>query len=443
MTRSSAPGGERLELRLADHKPLYSEAQARVEAERCLYCHDAPCTVACPTGIDVATFIRKIATGNVRGSARTILTANLMGYSCARVCPVEVLCAGACVYNHLGREPIQIGRLQRYAVETVMDRGGVPSLLPRKPANGRKVACVGAGPASLSCAGYLALEGFACVLYEKRALPGGLNATGVAPYKMHVEGALREVDLIRDLGVTIRSGVEIGREVTGEDLLRDNDGVFLGIGLGSDTRLGAPGEDGPGVAGAVAWIERMKTDSGFTLGEGRRAVVIGGGNTAIDAARELAHLGIREVTMLYRRTAEVMRGYAHEMAQARMEGVRLEERAVVRGFERDGQGRLRGVLLEDGRRLECDLALVAIGQASLREVARQFPGVEVDAEGCIVADPVTGRTGHPRVYAGGDARNGGKEVVNAAQEGKRAARAIAVQCGVSITRGSAIEAGHP
>jgi len=441
-TAAAVAPAARAELRMPDHHPLFSGAEALAEAQRCLYCDEAPCTEACPTGIDVPSFIRKIATGNLRGSARTILTANLLGYSCARVCPVEVLCAGACVFNHRNEPPIAIGRLQRYAVETVMDRGGAARLFARRPANGKRVACVGAGPASLACAAYLTLEGFACTVYEKRPLPGGLNSTGVAPYKMHLDGSLREVNLLRDLGVAIATGVEIGRDIPGARLLAENDAVFLGVGLGADSRLGVPGEDGSAVYGAVAWIERMKTDPGFAVGDVERAVVIGGGNTAIDAARELAHLGAREVVLLYRRTAEVMRGYAHEMARARLEGVTLAERAVVASFERDAAGRLTSVVLEDGRRIACGLAVVAIGQASLRAIAAQFPGVAVDHDGSLIADEATGRTGNARVFAGGDARNGGKEVVNAVQEGKRAARAIAAQCGIEIAPGAAMNAGH-
>ncbi len=441
MSATAPAGATRLELRLVDHKPNYDEGQALAESQRCLYCHDAPCVTACPTGIDIPGFIKKISTANLDGSARRSLSANLMGYSCARVCPVEVLCVGACVYNHMDRPPIQIGRLQRYAVETAFDGGRAADLFARKPPNGKKVALVGAGPASLACAGYLAIEGFECTVFEKRTLAGGLNSIGVAPYKMHLEASLREVDFVRQLGVTIREGVAVGQDVAPADLLRDYDAVFIGVGLGADSELGVPGEDGPGVGGAVAWIERMKTDPTFTIDGVKKAVVVGGGNTAIDASRELAELGVG-VTMLYRRTEDVMSGYAHEMKQARENGVVLWERAVVKEFVRDAAGKLVAARLEDGREAPCDLALIAIGQARLGELARSFPGMQVDPAGRVMADPATGRTGNPKVYAGGDALNGGKEVVNAAQEGKRAARAIAKQCGIAIKADSPMMAGH-
>src|SRR5262249_4567130 len=305
---------DRLEPRLADAKPVYGDGEGAGEASRCLYCHDAPCVTACPTGIDIPGFIRKIATGNVRGSARAILSANLLGYSCARVCPVEVLGVGACVYNDWHRyPPIQIGRLQRYAVEKTFDSGRAATLLSRAPANGRKVACVGGGPASLAAAGYLALEGVAVTVFERRAVAGGLNATGVAPYKMHVEGAMAEVEFIRSLGVTIKTGVEVGRDMAPEALLKDYDAVFLGVGLGSDGRPGVRGGEGAGVAGAPQWIGRLKLEPGSALAGVERALVVGGGNTAIDAARELTRLGVADVAMVYRRTAADMSGYVHEM----------------------------------------------------------------------------------------------------------------------------------
>ena len=431
----------RLESRLTDAKPTYITGDAVAEAHRCLYCHDAPCVTACPTGIDIPTFIRKIGTGNVKGSAKAILSANLLGYSCARVCPVEVLCVGACVYNEWHRSPIQIGRLQRFAVEQLFEAGAATALFTKAPTTGKKVACIGAGPASLACAGYLALEGVAVTLYEKRDTPGGLNTSGVAPYKMDVDGGVAEVAFIRSLGVEIRTGIEVGRDVSLDALLAEHDAVFVGVGLGADSALGIPGEAGAGVTGAVAWIARLKLEPGYTVGDITRAVVIGGGNTAIDAARELALLGIEEVSMLYRRTEEDMSGYAHEMEHARTEGVRLIERAQPAKFERDAAGKLTGVTLADGRSLACDLAVVAIGQARLREMVARLPGVAVDTKGVISADPLSGATGNAKVFAGGDA-TGGELVVTAAQDGKRAARGIAQALRITLRADAPMRAGH-
>ena len=423
---------DRLELALPDKKPLYTEAEARAEAERCLYCVDAPCIKKCPTEIDIPTFIKKIATGNVRGAARTIFEENVLGYSCARVCPVEVLCVGDCVYTGWHRAPIQIGRLQRYATEVATLPEQRP-LFQTRPSTGKKVACVGAGPASLACAAYLALEGHEAVVFEQRPLPGGLNTTGIAPYKLHTEDALHEVLWVRSLGVDIRTGNAIGAGISGKELLASYDAVFVGVGLGADTRLGVPGEDGPGVYGATAWIERMKLARAEHTRLGR-VVVIGGGNTAIDVARETALLGADDVAMIYRRGAGEMSGYAHEMEGARKEGVRFLPHAVATAFVRAEGGALRGVRIahaEAGRavpgteiELACDLVAVAIGQSKLRAIVEEFPGVELDGRGCIVADPVTGVTRNPKVYSGGDCVNGGKEVVNAVADGRNAARAM-------------------
>lgn len=433
----------RLEHRIADAKPTYTPGEAVAEANRCLYCHDAPCVAACPTGIDIPTFIRKIGTGNVKGSARAILSANLLGYSCARVCPVEVLCVGACVYNAWHRDPpIAIGRLQRYATETVLEAKQALALLPKAPANGKRVACVGAGPASLACAGYLALEGTAVTVFEKRSLAGGLNTTGVAPYKMHADASLAEVEFTRSLGVDIRHGVEFGKDVSPEQLLKDHDAIFLGIGLGGDSPLGIPGEDGPGVMGAVRWIERLKLEPGYAIQHVRRAIVIGGGNTAIDAARELARLGVLSVRMVYRRTAADMSGYRHEMEAGRLDGVTLVEGAVPKAFVRDGAGALTGLQLADGREEPCDFALIAIGQAKLAELVRHFPGVTVDERGRIGADAKTGATGHAKVFTGGDAARGGDLVVTAVQDGKRAARGIAKALGIAVRADAPMMAGH-
>ncbi|MCA8941303.1 MAG: FAD-dependent oxidoreductase [Planctomycetes bacterium] len=419
----------RLENHFEDKYPPLSPSEAAFEAARCLYCFDAPCIKSCPTAIDIPTFIRKIATGNLRGSARTILRSNLLGASCARVCPVEVLCESTCVYLEQDREPIPIGRLQRHA----MDLGASPDLLTKREPTGRSVALVGAGPASLACAGTLALLGHRAVLFERESLAGGLNVSGVAPYKLRVDGALREVEFIERLGVEIRTRTTVGKDVTAEQLLDDYDAVFLGPGLGGDSHLGIEGEDGPGVIGATHWIRGMKTDPGHKLDGVRRAVVIGGGNTAIDVARELKALGIHTVSMAYRRRRGAMSAYDHEVKPGLDEGVALIEEAAVAEIVRD-HGRVTGVRVvdtDDGVPTDrtravfpTDLVVVAIGQAKLRALAEQFDGVTCDDRGRIVVDPDTFATGNPRVFAGGDAVNGGKEVVNAAHDGQAAARAI-------------------
>ena len=420
---------ERAELALPDKKPTLTPAEAKAEAERCLYCADAPCIKACPTSIDIPTFIKKIASDNVRGSAKTIFEQNLLGYSCARVCPVEVLCVGSCVYGAWGREPIAIGRLQRYATEHATEPGKAP-LFARKKRDAKstkKVACIGAGPASLAFAGYLALEGHEAVVFEKGRLPGGLNTTGIAPYKLHAQDAVHEVEWVQSFGgVDVKTGVEVGKDVTGKQLLDEYDAVYIGVGLGSDSKLGAPGEDGPGVVGATAWIEAMKLDpSQRDAVRGKRVLVVGGGNTAIDVARECAQLGAVEVTMVYRRGEADMSGYAHEMEAARLDGVHLLTHASPVAFRRDADGKLTDlVVTRNGREeiLPCDLVALAIGQAKIKAIAAQFPGVQVDAKGCIVADPTNGATGNPKVFSGGDCINGGKEVVNAVADGRNSAR---------------------
>jgi glutamate synthase (NADPH/NADH) small chain len=437
----------RLEQRFAESKPAYSTGEAVTEANRCLYCVDAPCVKACPTGIDIPNFIHKISTGNVAGAARTILKENLLGVSCTRVCPVEVLCAGACVYNAWGREPIAIGRLQRYATEGSLKEHGLSKLVAaKKPSTGKKVALIGAGPASIAAAGLLALEGHRAVIFEKKAVPGGLNTLGIAPYKQSANAALDEIRHVVALGdVELKFGVEVvagaagAGQVSAEQLLKDYDAVFLGLGLGPDSALGATSEQGKGVWGAVDLIERIKADPKLALNGVKRAVVVGGGNTAIDIAHELKLLGVPDVAMVYRRTEKDMSGYAHELAHARKHGVRLVEQRVVTAFTRAADGTLTGVTLaraENGKpvagdteALSCELAALAIGQATATQVAKAFPGVQVD-KGNIVVDPKTHRTGHAKVWSGGDCVNGGKEVVNAVQEAKLAVRDMLRALGV-------------
>ncbi|MCI0589276.1 MAG: FAD-dependent oxidoreductase [Planctomycetes bacterium] len=438
---------DRLEERFEDYKPLYTQGEAIAEANRCLYCVDAPCIQGCPTAIDIPSFIRKIATGNHKGAARTILSANILGYSCARVCPVEVLCAGACVYNAWERPPIQIGRLQRFATESIL-RDGVP-LFSRKPATGRKVALVGAGPASLSAAALLALEGHAATILERRSIPGGLNSLGIAPYKFHADDALFEIEWVKSFGVEVRTGTAVGEgpgAVSPERLLAEYDGVFLGLGLGADSTLGIPGEEGPGVVGAVELIARIKGQAGFRLDGVAQALVVGGGNTAIDAAHELRLLGVPLVAMVYRRSEAEMKGYGHEMDHARRDGVVLLENRVPMAILRAPDGRVRSLRVTTAKegnpipgtdeRIPTDLIAVAIGQSRATAIAKSFPGVEVDAKGRIVVDPATHRTGNPRVWSGGDCVNGGKEVVNAVAEAKVAVRDMLAFLGTGSPRPS-------
>lgn len=425
---------DRLESAIPDLKPKLTDLQAKVEALRCLYCHDAPCIQACPTAINVPEFIKRIATGNVEGAARTILESNILGHSCASVCPVEVLCAGSCVYNQMNEPPIMIGRLQRFATEYAYDRG--LRFFEKGPATGLKVALVGAGPASLACAHELTRLGHEAVVLEGRAMPGGLNTTGVAAYKLHAQEALREVAYVQSIGFEIRTGCQVGRDVSFAELFRDFDAVFLGMGLGPDSQLGIPGEDLIGCVGAVALIERMKNEPGFRLQSVSHALVIGGGNTAIDVVRQLKHLGVPKVTMAYRRGEAEMTGYSHELAAARKEGVEVAFWAAPTAVE--GQGHVSGVRFQRTRLdaagklervsdsdfvLEADLVVKATGQEKLAAMLAGIEGVSLE-RGRVVVDPQTGQVGSTKVFAGGDCANGGKEVVNASAEGMRAARGI-------------------
>jgi glutamate synthase (NADPH/NADH) small chain len=434
----SALPARRLELAFQDLKPRYTEAQARAEASRCLYCNDAPCIAACPTAINIPEFIRKIDTGNYRGSARTILDANIMGYSCALVCPVEVLCVGACVYNHQDRPPIQIGLLQRFATEWAYERN--VRYWKKGPPSGKRVALVGAGPASLACAHELTKLGHDAVCLEGRALPGGLNTTGCAPYKIRSEGALSEVDYVSGIGFEIRCGVEVGKDVSLGELERAYDAIFLGVGLGADSKLGIPGENLRGVFGACELIERIKNEDAVReVSDAKKAVVVGGGNTAIDVARELAGLGL-QVTQVYRRDSDSMGAYAHEQEYARKEAVSFrfltqpiryigtDDRVtgvecVQMTWPADKTGRPVAVAGSE-HVIPADVVAVATGQEKLIRELKRIPDLTILPDGRLRVDPATGRTGNPKYWAGGDCANGGKEVVNAAAEGKKAARAI-------------------
>lgn len=430
----------RLEQAMGDLKPAYSEGGAVAEANRCLYCYDAPCINACPTHINIPEFIRRIASGNYKGAAKTILEANILGLSCARVCPVEVLCEGDCVYNALGETPIHIGKLQRFATDHAYARN--TRFFTRGQDTGKQIALIGGGPASLSCAHELSRLGHRCTIFESRGFLGGLNTTGIAAYKMHADIGLREAEYILEIGgIDVKMGVVVGRDVTFAELESHYDAIFIGVGLGPDSRLAIPGEDLAGCMGAVELIDLIKTADSFSLPECRRAVVVGGGNTALDAVRELKKLGVPEVTMVYRRSEEEMPGYEHEMAWAKKESVRFQFLAQPVAVVGDDQVQaLRCVRMalgepdESGRRrpvpqqgsdfdIPADLVVKAAGQEKLASLLADVSGLKVE-KGRVVVDPATHQTTHPKYFAGGDCVNGGKEVVNAAAEGKVAAHGI-------------------
>jgi glutamate synthase (NADPH/NADH) small chain len=407
------------------------------EAARCLYCYDAPCIKACPTAIDIPSFIRKIGAGNLKGSARTIFEANILGESCGRVCPVEVLCEGACVLNQEHKRPVMIGALQRLATDFVLDRG-IRVLEAGRP-NGRRVALIGAGPASFGCAAELARLGYACQIYDRRTVPGGLNTHGIAAYKMRASEATREIELLRSLGVEIRGGVEVGKDISVAELRSQADALFLGIGLGPTETLRIPGQDLPGVVDALRFIERLKNEAFRRVDVGRTIVVIGGGNTSVDAATQAKRLGADNVLVIYRRGPEEVPAYEYEYELAKSDGATYVFYAVPVRFL--GNGALSAVeclrtevVAEGGRRavrpipgtefcIPCDMAIVAVGQTKAVEwLTRGFPGLAL--QGGQVSVDRSGRTNLAGLYAGGDCVNGGKEVVNAVAEGKAAARAI-------------------
>jgi dihydropyrimidine dehydrogenase (NAD+) subunit PreT len=425
-----------------DLHPALNSQSALAEANRCLFCFDAPCTAACPTHIDVPRFIRKIATGNLSGSALAILDANILGLSCSRVCPVDVLCEGSCVLHRYNQKPIEIGRLQRHAMDHFYAaRGRLPVARAAAP---WRVACAGGGPASLACAAELARRGHQPTVFDNRPLPGGLNTYGVAEYKLRPADSLCEVELVRSLGVEFRRA-EVGVDVSLDDLERDFAFTFLGLGLGEMERLGIPGEEAAHVVDALHFIERYKTSPDFSVG--RRVIVIGGGNTAIDAANAARRLGAEEVHLFYRRTAREMPAFPFEYDHSKVEGVsfhwlaqpvaivvRSDRAVAVRFVEtrlrepgRDGRRKAEPVPGSEYEVL-CDMVIPALGQKRhMVDLLRQR-GIEV-RDGVIGVDRPTGRTANPRYYAGGDCVNGGREVVDAVADGKRAAVAIAGICG--------------
>ena len=430
---------------LAETYPPLRQHEAVVEANRCLYCYDAPCTHACPTHIDIPRFIKKISTDNLTGSARAILEANLLGATCARVCPVQELCEGACVLGS-DHKPIAIGRLQRYAMDYVYDRGIQPVQIAAS--TGKRVAVIGAGPAGLSCAGELARRGHSVTIFEKRDLGGGLSTYGIISLREPMEASLAEVRMIERLGVKVETDIELGRGLQMVGLQDRFDAVFLGLGLGATPAMGIPGEEL--ILDGLAYIEESKLNPGG-MQIGGNVVVIGAGNTAIDCATIARRLGAKQVTMIYRRTAQEMTAYPHEYEFIKKEGVEFRfllqpvrvhsEGGGVRGVgcvqmelgEADASGR-RTPRPAAGREvfIAADQVVKAVGQekpplASLLGLATDKGYIRVDAKF---------ETSIRGVFAGGDCvrTKNSASTVMAVEDGKLAAAAIHQRIMTTIRR---------
>jgi dihydropyrimidine dehydrogenase (NAD+) subunit PreT len=423
---------------MAEIAPRYTSQEAVLEANRCLFCFDAPCIQACPTGIDIPSFIKKIANGNLLGSARTILTANILGASCARVCPTSVLCEGACVVLDREGDPVKIGRLQRYATDYVYERG-LPVLKPAANKSGKRVAIIGGGPAGLGCAAELAQLGHQAVIFEKKAAAGGLNTYGIAYYKMPPSVSLAEVELVKSLGVEIRCGVEIGKSLSAHQLEKEFDAIFLGIGLGGGTKMNIPGEDLPEVIQALDFIEQLHSKPLHQVPVGSRVAIIGGGNTAIDAVTQAKRLGADKAILIYRRSEAEMSAYKFEQELAKLDEAEFMFNTAPVEVLSDGNGHVTGLKLARTQViggkvqtiagsefvLPCDMVIKAIGEQKQVNVLKQlFPSLQLDARGVVINNRETGQTNIAKIFTGGDCANGGREVVNAVAEGKKAARGI-------------------
>ena len=421
-----------LAAQFTDLAPALNARQAQIEAERCLYCFDAPCTRICPTEIDVASFIRNIATDNINGAAKTILQQNILGGSCARVCPTEILCEDACVRNHDAEGvPVKIGLLQRFATDH-MNFDAHP--FARAALTGRTIAVVGAGPAGLACAHQLAMLGHDVVIFEALRKPGGLNEYGIAKYKLTDNYAQREVDFLLGIGgVSIQYGRTLGANLSLAQLNEEYSAVFLALGLGASRALGLIGEDAPGLLAAVDYIAELRQADDLTqLAVPKRALVIGAGNTAIDMAVQIARLGCEDVTVVYRRGVESMSATKHEQEIAKANQVRIKTWAKPQQILLDDAGRVRGMRFEKTRGVNgqaqasgefFDLAADAIFKAIGQTLENAQPELAISADKILV--DANFRTSVNGVYAGGDCIAPGQDLtVQAVQHGKLAARAI-------------------
>jgi dihydropyrimidine dehydrogenase (NAD+) subunit PreT len=419
------------------HPPFENKTAAQVDANRCLFCYDAPCTKSCPTSINIPKFIKQISSDNIKGSAHTILVSNIMGAGCSKVCPVEKLCEGACVYNLLEEEPIPIAKLQRYSTEQAMENKW--KLFDRKPSKGKKVAIVGAGPAGLSCAHVLSREGIDVTIYEKEPKGGGLMTYGIAAYKVTPEFCEDEVNYITSIGgIEIKYNQALGKDVSLEELQKSYDAVYLGIGVGVARQLDIPGEEMEGVVDAIGFIYNLRANGYPSVPVGDKVAVIGMGMTAIDAATQAKRLGAKEVTLVYRRTEDEKPCTDVELDIAKLDGceiIWLAAPAAIKGNENkvtqlicskmklgepDASGRRSPVDTGETFTLDVDMVIKAAGQVPFQELVDQYR--INNKNGRITID--NNATSVKGVFAGGDCVNGGKEVVDAVQAGKDGAAAI-------------------
>jgi dihydropyrimidine dehydrogenase (NAD+) subunit PreT len=441
-----------IEQNFSEINPLMTKAEALVEANRCLYCYDAPCMHACPTHIDVPSFIKKIASGNLTGSARVIFDANPIGATCARVCPVEVLCEGACVEKTLLQKPIEIGRLQRYATDYALESG--KQIFEKGEPNGKSIGIVGSGPAGISCAAYLVRLGYDVTVYERKEKPGGLDTYGMAEYKMQQAVSLAETERVAAMGVKFLTNTAVTNDseppvviggtepevavprqtpavqsVSFSDLERWHDAIFLGVGLGDTNTLNIPGEELDGVYDALDFIERIKTRDWQSVPLGRTVAVLGAGNTAIDAVTQAKRLGAERVMLVYRRTERDASAYHYEMELARKDGIEFVWQATPIGILAGENGTRLSLRCEktDGSlqlfEIPCDVIIKAVGQQKMRGFFETVAGVATDDKGRVIVNDQM-QTSNPKVFAGGDCANGGAEAVDAAQMGKVAAHGI-------------------
>lgn len=415
-------------------KPLMNATQAYYESSRCLFCYDAPCIQACPTHIDIPLFIKQIHTDNVTGASKTIFDANWLGNACGIVCPTGVLCEGACVYNHQDVPPIQIGRLQNYATNKSIDSG--KTLFKPGASIGKKIAIIGAGPAGIACACELRVLGYDVNIYEAKEKPSGLTVHGIAPYKISNEEVLKEIDFLQEqLGFNIKYNAAIATKDQIKQLESDYEAIFIGVGLGKTATLKLDGEDKQGVVGAVEFIEELRMKH-HMVKVPKSVVVIGGGNTAMDAASESARMGARKTVLAYRRSKEEMGAYGFEYDLAISAGV--DSLWNVTPIEIVGNGKVGGVKFAktemiDGQLntnmnnvfvVKCEMVIKATGQAKQGPFYQLIDNLNIDNKTRIQVNETTFQTSNAKYFAGGDAINGGAEVVNAAYDGKMAARGI-------------------